>query len=262
MAEELETKVPETAETPQEPTVDPTETQTPEVPEEQTTETQEEVQPEEEKETAFNPDEMDFEEPVKEVDLTPYEALKEKGMDIEAPQFKANVSLLAECGMTDPEMISNFLLKVQEKQNELNKQPSSKEIQENLRKNLSPEEKAEYKAIGNMFKTIFNNDQEAMALINRDVMSNPALIKMVNEIRKYYTGNSQNPVPKNTAATVKKEAATVDFETAANEVNHNIAAKLKEKNGKISKEEKRKIVNEIRQKVKHSDLQRFDNYFN
>lgn len=220
-----------------------------------------EVEKEVEEDKPFNPDDMDFTEPEKEVDLTPYENLKEKGIDIEAPQFKANVSLLEECGMTDPEMISNFLLKVQEKQAEMSKQPTAKEIQENLRKNLTKEEQAQYKAIGNMFKTIFNNDPEAMALINRDVMSNPVMIKIVNEMRKYYTGNNKNPETKNNAAAIKKNTATTSFEDAVNEVNSKIAAKLRE-NKSITKEEKQAIRNEVRNKVKSSDIQRFDNYFN
>lgn len=222
---------------------------------------QEEKEEVKEEEKPFNPDDMDFTEPEKEVDLTPYETLKEKGIDIEAPQFKANVSLLEECGMTDPEMISNFLLKVQEKQTEMSKQPTAKEIQENLRKNLTKEEQAQYKAIGNMFKTIFNNDPQAMALINRDVMSNPAMIKIVNEMRKYYTGNNKNPEPKNNVAMVKKDTANTSFEDAVNEVNAKIAAKLRE-NKNITPQEKQTIRSEVRQKVKSSDIQRFDNYFN
>lgn len=251
----------QTPETPPAPEVNtPPIDDTPQPPEVNTPEQEEKVEVKEE-DKPFNPDDMDFTEPEKEVDLTPYETLKEKGIDIEAPQFKANVSLLEECGMTDPEMISNFLLKVQEKQAEMSKQPTAKEIQENLRKSLTKEEQAQYKAIGNMFKTIFNNDPEAMALINRDVMSNPAMIKIVNEMRKYYTGNNKNPEPKNNAAMVKKDTATTSFEEAVNEVNAKIAAKLRE-NKSITPQEKQAIRNEIRNKVKSSDIQRFDNYFN
>ncbi len=251
----------ETPEVPQEPTVETKETKVPETPEEQTTETPEETQ-EEEKEKPFNPDEMDFEEPEKEVDLTHYESLREQGIDIDSPQFKANVSLLEECGMNSPEMIANFLLKVKEKHSELNKQPSAKEIQQSLRQNLTKEEQSNYKAIGNMFKTIFGNDEEAINLINRDIMSNPYLVKVVNMIRNYYVGNNGNPTPKNTAAVVKKDTANTDFETAVNEVNKKIALKLRENGGKISKSEKSAITKEIRNKVKASDIQRFDNYFN
>lgn len=232
--------------------------ETPETPD--TPEVEEEIQ--EGDAGIFNPDDMDFSEPEKEVDLTVYNGLKEKGIDIESPQFKKDVSLLADCGMTDPEVISNFLLKIKEKQAETIKQPTAKEIQENLRKSLNKEEQQNYKAIGNMFRTIFDNDEEAMALVNRDIMSNPALIKIVNKIRKYYSGDGTNPAPKNTAAAVSKHTGNTSFADAVGEVNKEIAKKYLENNKNITASEKQAIIKMVRQKVKSSDVQRFDNYFN
>lgn len=223
---------------------------------------EEEKDTEGEEKKSFNFDDMDFSEPEKEINLTTYEGLRERGINIEDPQFKKSVSILEECGMTDPNTISNFLLKIQEKQSEIKKAPSVEEIQENIRKNLNKEEQENYKAIGNMFANIFDNDPEAMALVNRDIMSNPALIKIVNKIRKYYSGSGANPSPKNTPATVSKHTGNTGFTDAVNEVNKEIAKKYVENNKNITASEKQAIIKKIRQKVKSSDIQRFDNYFN
>lgn len=214
---------------------------------------------EDDKLNIFNHEDMDFDEPEIKFDTTPYEEFKEKGLSIEDPNFHKNVELLQECGLKDPEQIGNFLLKMQEKAKAMySKTPE--EIKKDLIKNLTKEEKENYKAIGNMFKNIFKGDQEALALIDRDVMSDPQIIRMINLVRNYYIGNGKNPEPKNSANQLQKSTNATSFDDGVSEVNKLVAEKLR-LNKNITKNEKQKIITEVRAKIKSTDLSRFDNYF-
>ena len=203
---------------------------------------------------------MDFssEEEINDMDTTPFKRLAEKGIDINGKNFKENVSLLAECGMTDPEQVMNFLEKIQEKQNQINKPKTSKEVKELLRKSLTEEEKAAYPGIKNMVRNVFGDDPETVAITNREILSKPEIIKLIYRIKQYYTGGKKVNVETTPPAAKAKEDIT-----AEQAMNMFMARKTEElkKNKYISPAKEREILKEIEGKLNSTQLAEFRLYF-
>lgn len=215
---------------------------------------------EEQKDDIFNPDDIDFnsEEEINDIDTKPFQRLSEKGIDINGKNFKENVSLLAECGMTDPEQVMNFLEKIQEKQNQINKPKTSKEVKELLKKSLTEEEKNAYPGIKNMIRNVFGDDPETIAITNREILSKPEIIKLIYRIKQYYTGGKKVNVENTPPATKAKEDIT-----AEQAMNMYMARKTEEfkKNKYISPAKEREILKEIEGKLSPAQLAEFKLYF-
>lgn len=224
--------------------------------EEQTTETQEEKQQEDE---TFDPDKLDFDkEEEVELDITPYESLKEKGIDITGKNFKQNVSLLQECGMTDPEQISKFIEKLNEKQKEMSKPKTAKEVNKILREKLSDDAKQNYQGIKNMLYNIFKENPEAKKIVDSQILTDPITIELINDIRKYYTGGKKVDV--NNPPVQTKAKSTLTAEQAMAEYNR-LMAEEKRKNNYIQPAKEKQIIKSIEAKLNPTALAGFREYF-
>lgn len=247
----------ETTEVPEgnEPVVDDGQNNTP-VTEEPNTE---ENETEEGDNGAFNPEDVEFEgegeeeEGTNSFDVAQIEFLESEGIDIKTPQVSSLVNNISSLGVTDPEVIANFVRKY----NDEITPPTPQEVKQVLAAKLTPEEKRNYSTINNTLKKAWGEDKELQPLINQ-FMSSPTAVKAVNAlIKKLRNGTDPNPksgnVPK-TSQGLPFDKAVVQFEE--------MAAQSIQKNGRLSMGEKTRIVSEISSKLSPVDVKKFkERYF-
>lgn len=209
---------------------------------------------------AFNPEEVEFEgveeegeEGTSSFDVTQIEFLESEGIDIKTPQVSSLVNNISSLGVTDPEVIANFVRKY----NDEITPPTPQEVKQVLAAKLTPEEKRNYSTINNTLKKAWGEDKELQPLINQ-FMSSPTAVKAVNAlIKKLRNGTDPNPksgnVPK-TSQGLSFDKAIVQFEE--------MAAQSIQKNGRLSMGEKTRIVSEISSKLSPVDVKKFkERYF-
>ena len=210
---------------------------------------------------AFNPEEVEFEGVEEEeeedgtssFDIAQIQFLESEGIDIKTPQVGSLVNNISSLGVTDPEVIANFVRKY----NDEITPPTPQEVKQVLAAKLTPEEKRNYSTINNTLKKAWGEDKELQPLINQ-FMSSPTAVKAVNAlIKKLRNGTDPNPK----AGNVPKTSQGLPFDKAITQFEE-MAAQSIQKNGRLSMGEKTRIVSEISSKLSPVDVKKFkERYF-
>lgn len=240
------------------------------LPEDKTKEEKEEKEEKKEDEE-FDLDKLDttLEEEVEPIDSTKYEALREKGFNIESKEFQGQIGILAKCGMEDPEMQIKFLEMSKQIQEAKNKFLTTSNVKKHLKENLSPEAFASVTPIRNVFKEIYKdheNKAEIQKLLDTQIFSNPVAVDLLHNFQRFIEGKEikkgRNPGGDSSGKVGKTNigGGTLDFNTIIAQYNKERAKLYKE--GKVNQANLQKLESDLLNKVSAKDKERVKEYFN
>lgn len=207
----------------------------------------------------FDPLQMDFTKPLEKRETTNYQDLKELGIKIDTDDFQMQLQKLEDLGITDLATQKNVLKSMREAY--LRDNPSPAEIQKNLNKNLSPEEKSNFSSISNRvfnaFKSEFGEQNGKLAV--KEIMSEPIFVKALNVIfRNERGGNTVVPKPAESsrkAGGLTSDQATILYQSKMTE------ALKKGDNNTVQEGQRNAIINEIMSKINPAEIKEFKDYF-
>ena len=244
-----------TVEVPAEPTVEkPAEPNTPAatepaIPAEPTVEKPAEPNTPAATEENFNPDEINFDgSQTGDFDINQMSFLADEGFDIADESLVGNIKEINALGVTDPQVIANFIRKA----SEATKEPTAAEIKETLNKELSPELKANYSSLNNTLKSAWGNNEELKPLIGA-FMSTPKAIGAINALVQHLRGGVD---PNPSTGNVPRTSQGLTMDKAIKSFDEQWSESIR-KNGSGKISDKMRIVNEISSKMNPTEVKEF-----